>query len=111
MPRDDAHLLDILKAARLSIEFKAPAEKAEFLQDAKTQSALLHQLLIIGEAVKRISPEFRAAHPEAPWNLIAGTRDKLIHFYEGVDLEEGWKMVTSDLPELIRLIEPLAPGS
>jgi len=51
--RDDAHLLDILKAARLAIEFKGPAEKAEFLEDAKTQSATLHQLLIIGEAVKK----------------------------------------------------------
>lgn len=109
MPRDEAHLLDILKAARLAIKFKGPAEKAEFLEDAKTQSAVLHQLLIIGEAVKRISPEFRAAHPEVPWRLIAGTRDKLIHFYEGVDLDEVWKMVISDLPELIRQIEPLAP--
>ena len=109
MPRDDAHLLDILKAARLAIEFKGPAGKAEFLADAKTQSAVLHQLLIIGEAVKRISPEFRAAHPEVPWKLIAGTRDKLIHFYEGVDLEEVWKMVTSDLPQLISHIEPLVP--
>ena len=107
MPRDDAHLLDILKAARLTIEFKGAAEIAEFLGDAKTQSAVLHQLLIIGEAVKRISPEFRAAHPEVPWKLIAGTRDKLIHFYEGVDLDEVWKMVAADLPELIRLIEPL----
>ena len=109
MPRDDAHVLDILKAARLAIEFKGSADKAAFLADAKTQSAVLHQLLVIGEAVKRLSPEFRAAHPEVPWRLIAGTRDKLIHFYEGVDLEEVWKMMTSDLPELIRLIEPLAP--
>jgi uncharacterized protein with HEPN domain len=109
LSRDDAHLLDILSAARLAIQFKGAADKAEFLEDAKTQSAVLHQLLIIGEAVKRISPEFRAAHPEAPWKLIAGTRDKLIHFYEGVDLEEVWKMVTSDLPDLIHLIEPLAP--
>ena len=109
MPRDDAHVLDILKAARLAIEFKGSADKAAFLADAKTQSAVLHQLLVIGEAVKRLSPEFRAAHPEVPWRLIAGTRDKLIHFYEGVDLEEVWKMVASDLPELIRLIEPLAP--
>jgi len=53
LPRDDAHLLDILKAARLAIEFKGPVEKAEFLGDAKTQSAVLHQLLIIGEAVKK----------------------------------------------------------
>ena len=109
MPRDDAHVLDILKAARLAIEFKGSADKAAFLADAKTQSAVLHQLLVIGEAVKRLSPEFRAAHPEVPWRLIAGTRDKLIHFYEGVDLEEVWKMVTSDLPKLIPLIEPLAP--
>ena len=64
---------------------------------------------MVGEAVKRLSPEFRAAHPGVPWRLIAGTRDKLIHFYEGVDLEEVWKMVTSDLPELIRLIEPMVP--
>ena len=84
-------------------------EKAAFLEDAKTQSAVLHQLLIVGEAVKRLSPEFRAAHPDVPWKLIAGTRDKLIHFYEGVDLDEVWKMVTSDLPELIRQIGPLAP--
>ena len=109
MPRDDANVLDILKAASLAIEFKGSADKAAFLADAKTQSAVLHQLLVIGEAVKRLSPEFRAAHPEVPWRLIAGARDKLIHFYEGVDLEEVWKMVTSDLPELIRWIEPLAP--
>ena len=111
MPRDDAHLLDIVKAARLAIEFKGTADKAGFLEDAKTQSAVLHQLLIIGEAVKRISPEFRAAHPEVPWKPIARTRDKLIHFYEDVDPEEVWKMVTTDLPELIRRIEPLASDS
>jgi uncharacterized protein with HEPN domain len=49
LPRDEAHLLDILKAARLAVEFKGAGEKAEFLADAKTQSAVLHQLLIIGE--------------------------------------------------------------
>jgi uncharacterized protein with HEPN domain len=111
LPRDEAHLLDILKAARLAVEFKGRADKDAFLADAKTQSAVLHQLLVIGEAVKRLSREFRAAHPEVPWKLIAGTRDKLIHFYEGVDLEEVWKMLTSDLPELIHLIEPLAPDT
>jgi len=111
LPRDEAHVLDILKAARLAIDFKGTADKAAFLADAKTQSAVLHQLLVIGEAVKRLSPEFRAAHPKVPWKLIAGTRDKLIHFYEGVDLEQVWGMVTSDLPKLIRWIEPLAPSA
>jgi len=70
---------------------------------------VLHQLLVVGEAVKRLSPEFRAAHPEVPWRLIAGTRDKLIQFYEGVDLEEVWKMASAELPQLIRQVEPLTP--
>jgi uncharacterized protein with HEPN domain len=109
LSRDEAHLVDILKAARLAIEFGGNCGKADFLEDPKTQSPVLHQLMVIGEAVKRLSPEFRAAHCEVPWRLIAGTRDKLIHFYEGVDLEEVWTMVTSDLPELIRMIQPLAP--
>ena len=55
MSRDDASLLDILKAARLAIEFKGTCGKAEFLDDPKTQSAVLHQLLLVGEAVKRLS--------------------------------------------------------
>ena len=65
---------------------------------------LVASLLLVG-----CSPEFREARPEVPWKLLAGTRDKLIHFYEGVDLEEVWKMLTSDLPDLILRIEPLAP--
>jgi uncharacterized protein with HEPN domain len=97
LPRDEAHRLDTLKAARLAVEFKGTADKDAFLADAKTQSAVLHQLLVIGEAVKRLSPEFRAAHPEVPWKLIAGTRDKLIHFYEGVDLGPGRGLENADL--------------
>lgn len=109
MTRDSGHLLDILRAARLAIEFKADADFSRFVDDLKTQSAILHQLLVIGEAVKRLSPEFRAAHPEVPWKLIAGMRDKLIPFYEGVELEEIWRTTTTDLPHLIQWIEPLDP--
>jgi uncharacterized protein with HEPN domain len=49
MSRDDATLLDILKAARLVTEFKGKLAKQAFLRDIKTQSAILHQLLVIGE--------------------------------------------------------------
>jgi uncharacterized protein with HEPN domain len=51
MSRDDAIVLDALKAARLTAEFLGDQSKAAFLADLKTQSAVLHQLLLIGEAV------------------------------------------------------------
>jgi uncharacterized protein with HEPN domain len=109
MPRDEAVLLDIARAARLVLEFKEGLGKAAFLQDLKTQSAVLHQLMVMGEAVKRLSPDFRAEHSEIPWPLIAGMRDNLIHGYDIVDLDEVWRTAETDVPELLRLIEPLLP--
>lgn len=109
MPRDDATLLDILRAARLTVDFQGSATLASFLEDLKTQSAVVHQLLIIGEAVKRLSSGFRASHPAVPWQMIAGMRDKLIHAYDQVDLREVWRTVREDIPQLIKLLEPLVP--
>jgi uncharacterized protein with HEPN domain len=107
MPRDEATLLDIVQAARLVIEFKQGMDKPAFLEDAKTQSAILHQLMVIGEAVKRLSRGFRARHPQIPWALIAAMRDKLIHAYDIVDLDEVWKTAEVDVPDLLSAIEPL----
>ena len=109
MSRDDATLLDMLKAARLVVAFKGKLAKNAFLRDVKTQSAILHQLLVIGEAVKRLSDEFRGQHSNIPWTRIAGMRDKLIHAYDAVDLDEGWKTVTKDIAPLISFLERLVP--
>ena len=65
--------------------------------------------MVIGEGVKRLSFEFRDQHPEIPWYLIAGMRDHLIHAYDAVDLEEVWKTISQDIPDLLNKIEPLLP--
>ncbi len=82
MRRDDATLLDLLKAARLALVFVGDATLQEFLDDPKTQSAVFHQLLLLGEGAKRLSVQFRDQHSQVPWKHIAGMRDKLIHEYD-----------------------------
>ena len=109
MPRDDATVLDILRAARLTLAFKSDLDKPAFLNDLKTQSAILHQLLVLGEAVKRLSEGFRTSYPAIPWRMIAGMRDQLIHAYDAVDLDEVWKTVSTDIPHLITLLAPREP--
>ena len=106
---DQASLLDILQAVHRIAQFKGRLGRAPFLNDAKTQSSVLHQLLVIGEASKRLSPGFRAKHHGIPWREIAGMRDKLIHAYDVIDLEEVWDTITKDLPRLAKAIRPLAP--
>jgi uncharacterized protein with HEPN domain len=60
MVRDEAVLLDIVRAAQLALEFRQEMDKTAFFDDLKSQSAILHQLMAMGEAVKRLSAEFRA---------------------------------------------------
>lgn len=109
MHRDEVTLLDIARAARLITDFITGLSREGFLDDVKTQSAVLYQLLVIGEAVKRLSREFRAQHSDVPWSLIAGMRDQLIHGYDIVDWEEVWKTATRDVPDLLARIGPLLP--
>lgn len=109
MKRDEAVLLDLARAARLVVEFKAGMDKAAFLDDLKTQSSVLHQLMVMGEAVKRLSTGFRDRHADIPWTLIAGMRDNLIHGYDIVDLEEVWRTADRDVPELLGWLEPYLP--
>lgn len=111
MSRDSVILLDILRAARLSIEFLSGTDKPHFLKDAKTQSAVLHQLLLVGEAVKRLSEEFRSQYSDVPWAKIAGMRNVLIHRYDDVDLEEVWRTLERDIPALIVRLEAMVAAS
>lgn len=110
MPRDDAAVLDIARAARLVLEFTAGLARTDFDQDLRTQSAVLHRLLVMGEAVKPLPVDFRDANPGVPWALIAGMRDKLIHVHDEVDLDEVWSAVQRDVPDLLRRVEPLLPA-
>lgn len=109
MSRDNQTLLDLARSARLIIEFQQGIDKPGLASDIKTQSAMLYHFLILGEAVKRLSTEFRLQHPEIPWSSIAGMRDKLIHNYDEINLDRVWETAQIDVPNFLAMIEPLLP--
>lgn len=105
MSRDAATLLDMLEACRSALDFLGTMNRAAFLADKKTRSAVLHQLLLLGEAAKRLSPGFRDRYPQIPWREIAGLRDRLIHAYDRVDLDMVWIVVQRRLPMMLKFLE------
>ena len=84
-------------------------DQAAFEEDFKTQDAVIWRIEVIGEAVRRLSLEFRAAYPDIPWQQIAGMRSNLIHEYDWVDLVAVWEVAQHDIPTLIAQIQPLIP--
>lgn len=111
MNRDSASLLDIFNAAQRILTFSAGLSKTVLKESEEKQSAILYQIIIIGEASKRLSSEFRSRHAAIPWKEIAGMRDILAHQYDRVNLNTLWDVIQSDIPELLELIQPLVPDS
>jgi uncharacterized protein with HEPN domain len=105
--RDDIVLKDIVNAAQLIVSFIDGFDHASFIDDWKTRSAVLYQLTVVGEAVKRLSDEFRSQHASIPWGLMAGMRDHLVHGYDLVDWDEVWKTAASDIPDLLDNLDRL----
>lgn len=64
------------------------------------QDAVIRQVQIIGEAVTKVSEDFKKKHPDLPWKDMAGMRNKLAHDYFGVDINAVWKTAKTDNPEL-----------
>jgi uncharacterized protein with HEPN domain len=97
--RDALFLRHVLAAIDDVVNFTSDGRE-HFMTDRKTQSAVVRQIEIIGEAVKQLSPSLTQAESTVPWRQIAGTRDRLIHAYFAVDLAAVWTMVEVDLPVL-----------
>ena len=109
MQRDIALLLDMAQAGRQIVQFTQGMNFEQFRADAKTQSAIIHQFLIIGEVAKLLSDDFKNANPAMAWSPMARMRDKLIHRYRGVDLAEIWKAAEVEIPRLLRFLEKHLP--
>ena len=106
----DLLFLEHIRDAIERIERFTSEGRAAFMADDKTQSAVMRQLEIIGEATKRLSEEFRSLHPDLPWREMAATRDRLVHGYFTVKLDIVWNVVEKDLPQVKRRVGAFLPA-
>ncbi|MBD2553732.1 DUF86 domain-containing protein [Limnothrix sp. FACHB-708] len=104
MLRDRESVFDIVDSISKILTYTAGMTMADFMASDEKQDAVLRRILVIGEATKRLSPEFRQRYPEIPWKEIAGTRDIIVHDYHRVDAERIWDVVQSDLPNLLNVL-------
>lgn len=88
--RDAALLLDMLSWAEQAAGFVSDLDEAGFHASKLHQAAVTRCIAVVGEAAGRLSRPWREAHPDIPWALIIGMRNKLVHDYGEVAVDILW---------------------
>lgn len=101
---DEERLEDIRAAVDRCQHYREHLESPEF--GAMAYDAVLRNLAVIGEAVKALPGDFKAAHPEVPWPSIAGLRNVVVHEYFRVNPDLIRDILADPLSQLAVAISP-----
>lgn len=106
-------ICDMLDKAReaLTIYEDLPRYQATLADDvfgeAMPNESLILRMMLLGEAARRVPPEFRERHPHIPWTLIVNFRNLLIHEYNRINIDKMHKIIRDDIPILIPQLEAI----
>lgn len=105
MKNDQVYIEHILDALDKIAVYTDNVSYGQFTENTMMVDAVLHEMQIIGEAAKRLSPEFKEKHPTIPWRAITGFRDKVVHDYFDVNVTTVWETIEMDLPQIKKALE------
>lgn len=105
--RDPEYLSDIHEALKRITTYTAQFNYKQFMNDTKTQDAVIRNFEVIGEATKNLSIRLRKKYIQIPWKDMAGMRDKMIHHYFGINYDIVWKIAKEEISKLLPQIEKL----
>jgi uncharacterized protein with HEPN domain len=105
--RDRQSLEDMLRAARKILDYARDTTRETLPVVPMRLDAVLYEIVVLGEAARRLSQEIRAAHPNVPWRDIIGLRSIVSHGYDQIDDDELWQVIQRDLPELIARLQTI----
>lgn len=107
MKEEMVFLGHILEATGRINRYISGMDEKSFMANDMARDAVVRNIEIIGEAVKNLPDEYRKKHPEIEWKDIAGMRDRIAHFYFGIDWALVWETASANIPELEKKIGKL----
>jgi uncharacterized protein with HEPN domain len=107
---DIVALGDMLDSAREIDQMLSGVERRTFDTERMYQLSVIHLLQTIGEAARKVSPEWCRDHPEVDWPKIVGLRNRIVHDYRKIDFDLVWEIATIEVPRLIAALRLSMPS-
>lgn len=85
-------------------------DEAAFIEDEKTQDAVIRTFEVMGEAsnnIRKHYPDFIQQHADVPFNFAYEMRNVLAHGYFKLDLHILWKTIQTDLNSFYQAVKRL----
>ena len=98
---------DIKEAMERILAYTAGLSYPQFLEDIKTQDAIVRWLQVIGEEAKKLSAPLKLGSQHLPWKEMTGMRDKIVHDNFGINYDIVWTVSCQEVPALLPEIEAL----
>lgn len=102
----------MLEAAQQALSYVEGYEKPDFMEDRRTQQAVVLNLILIGEESTKILatyPDFAHVHTEIPWRSMKGMRNRIAHGYYEINMDTVWDTVQQALPPLVIQLQSIQP--
>lgn len=98
--RDIGRLEHIVSTIENIEEYSVDITEEMLYHDKLRTHAIIYNLQIVGEAVYKLTNEFKNSHQNTPWDVIEKMRHILVHDYYRVNFEVLWDVIIHDLPSL-----------
>lgn len=96
--RDIPRIEHMIEAIDNAMEYTSSFNtKEEFVSNKAMLHATIYNIQIIGEAVNRLTKEFKVHYSHIPWLQIEKMRHILVHDYYKVNFDYIWLVVKEDL--------------
>ncbi len=105
--RDIERLQHILEATNVLVDYVERHTLEEAQSDPVIYFGLVKHVEIIGEAVYKLTFQYRANHEEINWDDIERMRHVLVHGYYKIRPRQLWETISVDIPRLKPIIEKL----
>ncbi|MBN2343278.1 MAG: DUF86 domain-containing protein [Deltaproteobacteria bacterium] len=105
--KDRIRIQHMIDAATQAMESTATRTREDLDKDHIWTLGLIKCIEILGEAAARVSTECQSTHPQIPWPIIVGMRNRLVHVYFDVDLDQVWSTLQTDIPQLTEQLKTI----